>query len=345
VRRSKFSFFVRVCRDSERRLFLNPISPRKPQAVRGNGITLYNAAHHWFAIFTACATFLLIVAGALVTSNDAGLSVPDWPTSFGHIAKMPPMVGGVKFEHSHRMIAEFIGVLTIAIAVWTWRADRRRWMKMLGLAALGTVIAQGILGGITVLKFLPPAVSTAHAVVGQTFFCIAVCIAMFTGRRWVGEEPKSAAESQRPTLQTLSLLSICALYLQLVLGGMFRHKGMSWEPHVINAAIVTFLLTWTVVRALSRFSEVKAVRTPAILLISLLMVQLSLGFFAFIEKVVLGANAVQPTSAMVLATVTHTAIGALLLATAVVLAIQTWRHVPVLHRERVSAGSRKAVTA
>lgn len=255
------------------------------------------------------------------------------------------MVGGVKFEHSHRMMAEFIGLLTIAIALWTWRSDRRPWMKKLGIAALGTVIAQGVLGGITVLHFLPPAVSTAHAVVGQTFFCIAVCIALFTGRMWVAEEPATATEMQRPTLLTLSILSVAVLYIQLFLGGMFRHKGMSWEPHVINAGLVIFVLTWTSVRALSRFASVDAVRRPAVMLISLLMVQLSLGFFAFIEKVVLGTDAVQPSPRMVLATVAHTAVGALLLATAVVLAIQVWRHVPVLSAERVTSGARKAVTA
>lgn len=312
--------------------------------MRGTGTTPFNRPHHIFAVFTACATFLLIVAGALVTSNDAGLSVPDWPTTFGHVFKMPRMVGGVKFEHGHRMIAEFIGILTIAIAVWTWRSDRRSWMKKLGVAALGTVVAQGILGGITVLKFLPPAVSTAHAVVGQTFFCIAVCIAMFTGRRWAGEEPTTSVDTQKPTLQTLTLLSIAAVYLQLILGGMFRHKGMGWEPHVLNAGVVAILVTWTAVRALTRHPALDAIRRPATLLISLLIAQISLGFFAFLEKVVLGADAAQPGGFMILSTVVHTAVGALLLATAVVLAIQTWRHVAVLHVERAPASTRKAVT-
>lgn len=314
--------------------------------VRGSGLTTpYNAAHHWFAVFTACTTFLLIVAGALVTSNEAGLSVPDWPTSFGHVFKMPPMVGGIKFEHSHRMIAEFIGILTIAIAIWTWKTDRRSWMKKLGIAALGTVIAQGVLGGITVLNFLPPAVSTAHAVVGQTFFCIAVCIALFTGRRFIGEQPRTAVERNTPTLLTLSLLSVSVLYVQLALGGMFRHKGMGWEPHVINAGVVAVILVWTVIRALTKFGEIDAIRRPAIMMIGLLIVQISLGFYAFLEKVVEGANAVQPDGAMVLSTVLHTSTGALLLATAVVLAVQSWRHVPVAMTEPVPAGARKAVTA
>ncbi len=295
-------------------------------------------------MFTACATFVLIIAGALVTSNDAGLSVPDWPTTFGSVYRMLRMVGGVKFEHGHRMIAEFTGLLTIIIALWTWRTDRRSWMKKLGIAALGTIIAQGILGGITVLKFLPPAVSTAHAVVGQTFFCIAVAIALFTGRRWVSEEPRTTTDTSRPTLLTLCSLSIAALYLQLILGGMFRHHGMGWQPHVLNAILVTVILSWTGMRAVTRYVHLDAVRRPALMMLGLLVVQLSLGLLAFMTKVVIGHEAVQPAFNVVVSTVAHTAVGALLLATAVVLAIQTWRHIPVQSEEHVTAGA-KPVTA
>src|SRR5256885_573750 len=106
----------------------------------------YHRGLHRFAIFTSFVTLLLIIAGALVTSNDAGLSVPDWPTSFGSWYKMPHMVGGIVYEHGHRMVAEFVGVLTIILAVWTWRAEKRLWLRLLGVAALGTVIFQGILG-------------------------------------------------------------------------------------------------------------------------------------------------------------------------------------------------------
>ncbi len=111
----------------------------------------YNRTRYVFAVFTACAIFTLILAGALVTSNDAGLSVPDWPTSFGSIYKIAPMVGGVRFEHSHCMLAEFVGLLTIILTLWTWRADERQWMR-LSIAALAVVIMQGILGGLTVLS-------------------------------------------------------------------------------------------------------------------------------------------------------------------------------------------------
>ena len=136
-------------------------------------------------MLAAGCVFLLIIAGALVTSNEAGLSVPDWPTSFGSLYRIPPLVGGVKFEHGHRMLAEFIGLLTIGVAVWTQKVDRRRWMRVLGWSALGTVIAQGMLGGLTVLFYLPPAISTAHATLAQTFFCIMVSIAFFTSKSWV----------------------------------------------------------------------------------------------------------------------------------------------------------------
>ena len=164
------------------------------------------------------------MAGALVTSNDAGLSVPDWPTTFGSFYKMPHMVGGVKFEHGHRMVAEFVGLLTICLAIWTWRSEKRRWMKFLGLAAIATVIAQGILGGITVLFYLPPAISSAHAALAQTFFCITVSIAVFTSHRWVEEVPQVEFDARRPSLVTLTLVHF-VLYAQLILGAMFRHKG------------------------------------------------------------------------------------------------------------------------
>jgi len=287
------------------------------------------------AVVLACWTLLLIVAGALVTSNDAGLSVPDWPTSFGSWYKIPKLVGGVKFEHTHRMIAQVAGLLTIVLAVWTWRVEKRRWLRMLGLAAVGTVVAQGILGGLTVLFYLPPAVSSAHAALAQTFFCIAAAMAVFTGKSWVEEQPRVEFDQRHPSLFTLTLLSIFVLYVQLILGAMFRHHGLSWWPHVANAVVVAFVLAWTAVRALTVYSHVEAVRRPAVIMLSLVIAQLCLGFAAFLTRVAWGRDAVQPELPMVISTVTHVAVGALLLATTVILAIQVWRHVPVAFEERL----------
>ena len=306
--------------------------------------TPYNRAHHGFAVFVACATFLLIIAGALVTSNDAGLSIPDWPTSF-HTFKMPTLTGGIRYEWSHRAIAGSIICLTVSIAIWTWIADKRRWMKWLGVAALSTILAQAVLGGLTVLLLQPPWVSSAHAAVGQTFFCIAVCIAMFTGRRWVEEEPRVELDIRRPSLLTLAGLSIFIMYVQLILGAMFRHHGMSWWPHVLNAGLVAVILAWTSIRALSQYSKIDAVRRPAITMLSLLIAQLCLGFTAFITRVAWGHDAVQPELPMVVSTVAHVAVGALLLATSIVLFIQVRRNVPAALRESVVEGARKPVAA
>lgn len=271
--------------------------------------------------------------------------MPDWPTSFGYLVKMPRFVGGVRFEWTHRMLAGSLITLTLGIALWTLVADRRRWLRWLAVAAFCTVIAQAILGGLTVLLFQPPAVSTAHAAVAQTFFCIAVAIALLTGRRWIEEAPAVAFDSRKPSLFTLAVLSVFVLYVQLVLGGMFRHHGMSWWPHVLNAALVSVILAWTSIRALSQYSKLDAIRRPATTMLSLLIAQLCLGFTAFITRVAWGGEAVQPELPMVVSTVAHVAVGALLLATSIVLFIQVKRNVPAAARESVVEGARKPVAA
>jgi len=243
----------------------------------------------------------------------------------------------VKYEHTHRMIAQVAGLLTIILAIWIWRADCRRWMKYLGLGALGAVIAQGVLGGITVLFYLPPAVSSAHAALAQTFFCIAILMAVFTSQEWLQPVVPENPDAERPALRTLGLLSIFVLYVQLILGAAFRHHGMSWWPHVVNALLVAVILGWTIVRALTRYSHVWAIRLPAIRMFILLIAQLCLGFVAFVTRVAWGHDAVQPELPMVISTVAHVAVGALLLAATVVLTIQVWRHVPAAERATAPA--------
>src|SRR5262249_19350265 len=143
---------------------------------------------HRFSIFVAACTVLLLLAGSLVTSTASGLSVPDWPTTYGwNMFTFPPSkwVGGIFYEHGHRLIASSVGVLTIVLAAWLWFAGPRRWMKRLGVAALGAVILQGVLGGLTVLFFLPTAISSAHAGLAEIFFCLTIAIALFTSRGWL----------------------------------------------------------------------------------------------------------------------------------------------------------------
>jgi heme a synthase len=283
--------------------------------------TAPNQTLHKFAVFTACATFLLLIAGALVTSNDAGLSVPTWPLAWGSMT--PPMVGGIVYEWSHRVIAASVGFLTIILAAWLWMAEKRFWMRWLGLAALGGVIAQGILGGLTVRMFQPPAVSAAHATLAQLFFSTVVAIAFFTSPWWQGEIPE-LEDAATPRLRSLTIWTIAAVFFQLILGAAFRHKGFGIIPHLIGAAVVTMLVFMTAGALKRRFSNVLPLRKCARFLHILIGVQLLLGAGAWWSRVY-AARFPQPITIMVTLTVVHTVTGALLLATTLITALVTYR--------------------
>ena len=181
-----------------------------------------NLGLHRFAVGVAGATLLLIVAGGLVTSTESGLSVPDWPTSYGqNMFTFPPSkwVGGIRFEHTHRLIASTVGLLTVILAVWLARREPRAWVRRLGWAALATVVAQGVLGGITVLFLLPTAVSVAHACLAQTFFCLAVTLAVVTSPAW-----RDASPAPRSGLSRLAAATVAVVFLQLLAGAVMRHS-------------------------------------------------------------------------------------------------------------------------
>lgn len=292
----------------------------------------------------AVLAFLLLVAGGLVTSNNAGLAVPDWPTSFGSLLKMPEMIGGVKFEHGHRMLAEFVGLLTIVVAVWTWRVDQRRWMRALTISAVAGVVFQGVLGGLTVLNFLPPAISTAHATVGQIMFCVLAAIAVFTSKSWLDEpEQRISYQDARPLVRH-SWMLLGFLILQLILGAAFRHVWTKWGPggsnlwpthkivhaflypHILNALFVAALILYLAMRTMSKHSAIVPLRVPAMWLLTLLVVQLMLGVAAYVTRVFQGINETQPTLGLVASTVSHLANGALMMAITVVYTIQLYRH-------------------
>src|ERR1035437_7580146 len=173
-----------------------------------------------YAVFAALSSFVLLIAGALVTSNDAGLSIPDWPLAYGSLT--PPMVGGIRYEYTHRVIATCVGLLTIGLATWLWRAEKRVWLRWLGLAALGGVVAQGILGGMTVRMFQPPLVSAAHATLAQLFFSTVVAIAVFTSSWW-NRTLSAIDDSGTPRVRSLVIWTLVAVFLQLILGAAFRH--------------------------------------------------------------------------------------------------------------------------
>lgn len=306
---------------------------------------------HRFAVFTSVCTFLLIVAGGLVTSTDSGLAVPDWPLSYGQV--MPPMVGGIFYEHGHRMVATFVGFLTTILAFWIWRVDDRRWVKMLGWGALAAVVTQGVLGGITVLFLLPTPVSVAHATLAQSFFCLTIVLALVTSPSW-GRRTAPLSETIQRT-RSLALWTTAAVFLQLILGAVMRHTGSGLaipdfpasyggilpptDPgmipdinalrladdlrpivfsqlwihfaHRAGAIFVSIVLLMYVRRVLRDYSD-PGLREPAILQCVLLVFQVLLGALT-----VWNGKSVEVTTA-------HVATGALLFGTSVLATVRTY---------------------
>ncbi|HEX9614689.1 MAG TPA: COX15/CtaA family protein [Bacteroidota bacterium] len=179
-----------------------------------------NKPLHVFAVITAVCTFFLIFAGGMVTSTGSALAVPDWPLSYGQL--MPPMVGGIFYEHGHRMIASLVGLLTVILAIWLWRKESRRWVKMLGIVAVAAVILQGTLGGLTVLLLLPTAISVSHASLAQSFFCLVSAIALFTSSWWHNAGPGLDETASKPALK-MAIILTGSVFVQLVLGAVMRH--------------------------------------------------------------------------------------------------------------------------
>ena len=200
-----------------------------------------------FALLVACATFFLIIAGALVTSHDAGLATSDWPRSNGQW--FPKMVGNLFWEHGHRLVATTVGLLTIGLVIFLFVKEKRGWVRRLGLVALAVVIAQGLLGGLTVKLNLPLVVSTAHATLAQLFFCTTVSLAVFTSSSWIKDRPVIEEQGSLP-LRYLCVAAAAAILLQLIIGATLRHSATWDQPlptdllltHVGGAITVTLLL-------------------------------------------------------------------------------------------------------
>ena len=206
-----------------------------------------NRGVHRFALLVAGATFFLIIAGALVTSHDAGLATSDWPLSNGQF--FPKMVGNLFWEHGHRLVATTVGLLTIVLLILLLFKERRGWVRRLGVVALLGVIAQGLLGGLTVKLNLPLVVSAAHATLAQLFFCTTVSLAVFTSRSWF-EAPARKDEQGSPPVRYLCVAAAVTTFLQLIIGATLRHSATWDQPlptdllltHVGGAIAVTAFL-------------------------------------------------------------------------------------------------------
>jgi heme a synthase len=289
-----------------------------------------------FALLVACATFFLIIAGALVTSNDAGLATNDWPLSNGQV--FPNMVGNLFWEHGHRMVATTVGLLTIGLTIYLFAKEKRQWVRRLGVFALLAVIAQGLLGGLTVKLMLPLAVSSAHATLAQLFFCTAVSLAVFTSRSWYEAKPTLEEKGIIP-LRYLCTAALVTIFVQLILGATLRHSA-TWDKHlpielvlahIAGALAVTIMLGSAASTVLRRYKGEKFLTRPAAIALGLLVVQLFLGVAAYLTRLA-SPNDPQPLNPMIGITVAHVACGALVFVTTILLTLRTFRVIRVSDR-------------
>src|SRR5438309_252957 len=215
----------------------------------------YNTSVHRFAVFTVCWTILLFVAGALVTSKDAALSVSDWPKSHGSwVPPLRSLQGGDFFEFSHRFVAGVLGILTLLLAVLLVAGERRVWLRWLGATAVLGVVVQAILGGQVVIQLLHYWLPVIHACFAQIVFGAVLGIAVFTSRWWVAEQPQ-LEDSGSPSIHSLTILNAAVIYLQVILGAGFRHKDIPIWPHLAGAMLVLGMVIWTAVALRKRFEK------------------------------------------------------------------------------------------
>jgi cytochrome c oxidase assembly protein subunit 15 len=292
---------------------------------------------HRYTRLLVAATLLLLVAGGMVTSTNSGLAVPDWPTTYGHnmfTFPLSKMVGGIYYEHGHRLIASGVGLLTIGLVALLWRVEPRRWVRRLGLIALGAVVLQGLLGGITVLYLLPDAVSIGHAGLAQLFFCLTVTLALVTSRGW--RQPAAPLVDDAGLRRRAAALTT-VIYVQILLGATVRHTGAglaipdfplvfgglvppAWTAdiaihyaHRAGALVVTLLVIATAVYAWRRHAGRPELARPLALLLVLVAGQVALGAFVVLSG-----------KAPVINTL-HLALGAVLLVTSLVLTLRAFQ--------------------
>jgi heme a synthase len=291
---------------------------------------------HRFSKVVVASTILLLLAGSLVTSTGSGLSVPDWPTTYGwNMFTFPPSkwVGGIFYEHGHRLIASTVGFLTILLAGWLWIAEPRRWMRWLGVSALAAVILQGVLGGLTVLFFLPTTISSAHAGLAEIFFCMTVAIALFTSRSWL--ETGDAVDDG--TLRRVATATTAVIYAQILIGAVMRHSdaGLAipdfpwmfghlipdhWDPkiavhfaHRVGALIVVLSAIATSAHIWYYHAKRSELTRPASLMLLLVATQVTLGALTVLSRRDVWINSV------------HLVNGALVLATSIVITLRSWQ--------------------
>ncbi len=284
----------------------------------------YHPGIHKFSVWLVLWTIFLFVAGALVTSEGAALSVPDWPLSFHSF--FPNMSGGVFYEHSHRVIAGIMAIGTLILAIMIWAREERRWLRWFAGIAVGGVVAQAIIGGQVVLQFLHYWLPVIHACFGQIVFAAVLSIAVFTSRWWVSER-KQLDDSGSPSMHAVAIVNAAVIFLQVILGAGFRHFEIPIWPHILGAFVVLGVVIWTAVTLRRRFGTSPELSEARVLLHAIVGTQFLLGIAAYWSRMA-NAAVIRPMLVMVSLTVIHTVLGAILFAFAVLIVLLCYRLIP-----------------
>jgi heme a synthase len=313
---------------------------RRARAAHPDAVGAGPEAVDWTGVFAgvaAATTFCLIVVGGIVTSRRAGLSVVDWPNSYGYSMFLYPlsrMTGAVYYEHAHRLFGSLVGLTTLVLAIHLWRSEPRPWVRHFAGAALVLVVLQGLLGGLRVtgrftMSSSPAdtspstALAVIHGITGQLYFSCMLALAAFTSRPWKSNRiatPTPGASTDRG----LTALMLVLLMIQLILGAILRHESRGLLVHITAAVIVLVLGVATGARAAALKRGQPILESVGRLFLWVLGLQMFLGVCALMARILAGGAAEPPVYKVVITTA-HQANGAVLLGSAVLLALWTRR--------------------
>jgi len=299
-------------------LNLTPMTTDKGQQTTG-----YLPGLHRWAVFTACATFVLLLLGAVVTTFRVGMADPIWPTYPWHLllVSWEEPRPGFLIEHGHRLAGYMVGCCVIILAVGIWRNEKRTGVRWLGVAALLGVIIQGLLGGFRVKldRILGNDLALIHGCFAQIVFGLLVSLAAFTSRS--GLRIASPSRPGVTRLRRISLTTVILVYVQIVFGALFRHTFSTWGPrgHLLIAFAVVGVTTWLVKEALDQGARDKRLLVPVLGLATLVAIQLFLGVEAWMVRM----TAVDVAWQAIIRTA-HVLVGSLIFACALVTTLQAY---------------------
>lgn len=301
------------------------------------------------AVLLVCAVFPLIWVGGLVTSYEAGMAVPDWPTTYGFNLFLYPWTTWILgpwdlfIEHAHRLLGALAGLLSIALAITLWRLDNRRWMHVAGIVAILGVILQGILGGMRV-EMNERTLARIHGCLGPAFFAYCVALAIMTSPLWRSGRARLRHDAAGK-LQRLAIVTAVLAYFQLVLGSFVRHVPYEATAgafqvavvfHLFMAAVLTLHIGLLSFRVVQRFRDVPALARPAYALAAMIVIQLVLGCAVWVANygwpswfagyAWASQHVVQAEGTMQAhVTTAHVALGSLILAVSLLVALRSCR--------------------